>query len=255
MSHHTHTSEDHHAHLHTPAASHSHQPGGLKESNRQYFDAQAHTHSHGYDANPAAQQLAKKCGEAILEQFPFDEEKTVIMDYACGGGLVSQALAPHTKTIIGVDISPKSVSYYNDRVANQGIPPEEMKAICVELVERGAGEADVFDGVQFDVIVCTNAYHHFEDINSITTILSSYLKPGTGTLLVIDLIRTSDSEPLHEAHSHIVAHKGGFKEESIQSAFIEAAKLQGFSFKVAFQMRQHGRDVDLFIAKGVRAST
>lgn len=102
MSHHTHTSEDHHAHLHTPAASHSHQPGGLKESNRQYFDAQAHTHSHGtppclpkpidcrrpagYDANPAAQQLAKKCGEAILEQFPFDEEKTVIMDYACGGG-------------------------------------------------------------------------------------------------------------------------------------------------------------------------
>lgn len=28
-----------------------------------------------------------------------------------------------------------------------------MKAICVELVERGAGEADVFDGVQFDVIV------------------------------------------------------------------------------------------------------
>ena len=37
---------------------------------------------------------------------------------------------------------------YNTRVKNQGIPPEEMRAVCVEL--QGAdGE---LDGAKFDVI-------------------------------------------------------------------------------------------------------
>jgi 2-polyprenyl-3-methyl-5-hydroxy-6-metoxy-1,4-benzoquinol methylase len=73
-------------------------------------------------------------------------------------GLLSQALAPHTKALIGVDISPKSVSYYNERVTNQGIPLEEMRAICTELVERGTGETDAFGGVEFDVIVVGQMY-------------------------------------------------------------------------------------------------
>ncbi|KAF8602735.1 S-adenosyl-L-methionine-dependent methyltransferase [Ceratobasidium sp. AG-I] len=249
---HDHHDHGHHGHAHQP---HSHSHGGsssLIDANREHFDSQAH--AHGYEASPVNQLLAKKCSEAILEAYPFDEDKTVMMDYACGIGLLSQALAPHTKTLIGVDISPKSVDYYNERVANQGIPEEEMKAICVELTERGTGEADVFGGVEFDVIVCTLAYHHFEDASEVTKMLTSYLKPGTGTLLVVDLIRSSDSESLHKAHGHAVAHKGGFSQESIRAAFVDAAGLQNFSITTAFQMAQDEKSVDLFIAKGVRSS-
>jgi SAM-dependent methyltransferase len=240
---------------HTSHSHHHHPTHELVEANRQHFDSQAHVHGNtitllcswpkltvlnaGYDANPVSQLLAKKCGAAILKASSFDEDKTVVMDYACGtggfyvfifqregiltglSGLLSQALAPHTRTLIGVDISPKSVAYYNERVANQGISKDEMRAVCVELSERGAEEVDAFDGVEFDVIVvsqvtlthsscaspaitfnsqCTNAYHHFDDIAAVTKTLVSYLKPGSGILLVVDLLRSSSSESLHKDH-------------------------------------------------------
>ncbi|CAE6444247.1 unnamed protein product [Rhizoctonia solani] len=260
-SHHTHThthegggAEHHHSHSHDPAVHSHHTPGGIKEANRQHFDSQAHHHSDGYEASPARQLASKKAVAAILEAVPFDEDKTVVMDYACGTGLVSQGLAPHTKTLIGVDISSKSVEYYNERVANQGIPSDEMRAICTELVERGTGD-DPFGGIEFDVIVCTQAYHHFEDINSVTKTLASYLKPGTGVLVVVDMIRSSESEKLHKDHGHVVVYKGGFEEEPIRSAFVDAAGLQNYSFKPAFQMGWEEKQVDLFIATGVRAAT
>ncbi|QRV86796.1 methyltransferase domain protein [Ceratobasidium sp. AG-Ba] len=237
---------------HTHAHHHHHHDGGRAEANRQHFDSQAH--AQGYDANPMSQILAKKGGAAILKAFPFDEEKTVVLDYACGTGLLSQTLAPHTRTLIGVDISSKSVDYYNERVANQGIPADEMRAICAELKERGTTDPDPLDGIEFDVVVCTNAYHHFDDINTVTKILASYLKPGSGTLLVIDLIRSPVSESLHKDHGHVVAHKGGFAEEDIRNAFIQAGGLENFSFEVAFEMSNNSKSVDLFIAKGVRRS-
>ncbi|KAH7340117.1 S-adenosyl-L-methionine-dependent methyltransferase [Rhizoctonia solani] len=254
---HTHTNEEGdtgHHHSHSPTTHSHHVPGGVKEANRQYFDSQAHHHSGGYEASPARQLATKKAVAAILEAVSFDENKTIVMDYACGTGLLSQGLAPHTKTLIGVDISPKSVDYYNERVANQGIPPDEMKAICVELVERVTGDADPFVGIEFDVIVCTQAYHHFEDINSVTKILSSYLKPGTGVLVVVDMIRSSESEKLHKDHGHVVVYKGGFEEESIRSALVDAAGLQNYSFKPAFKMGWQEQEVDIFIATGVRAA-
>ena len=40
------------------------------------------------------------------------------------------------------------VDQYNTRVSNQGIPPEEMRAICLEL--KGTG--DELDGTKFDII-------------------------------------------------------------------------------------------------------
>ncbi|KAJ1310554.1 hypothetical protein OPQ81_007284 [Rhizoctonia solani] len=257
---HTHTHEEsgvvhHHSHSHDPSAHSHHAPGDIKEANRQYFDSQAHHHSEGYEASPARQLATRKAVAAILDTVQFDEDKTVVMDYACGTGLLSQGLAPHTKTLIGVDISPKSVDYYNERVANQGIPPEEMNAICLDLVERGTGEADPFNGIEFDVIVCAQAYHHFEDINSVTKVLTSYLKPGTGVLVVVDMIRSSESEKLHKDHGHVVTHKGGFEEDSIRSAFVDAAGLLNYTFKPAFQMGWQERHVDIFIATGVRAAT
>lgn len=63
--------------------------------------------------------------------------------------MISQRLAPHCKKIVGVDISEKTVEYYNERVANQGIPEEEMKAVHLELT----GSEDELGGEKFDVIV------------------------------------------------------------------------------------------------------
>ncbi|CAE6434509.1 unnamed protein product [Rhizoctonia solani] len=248
---HSHTHADngasHHGHGH-------HAPGGLKEANRQFFDGLAHSHDGGYENIPIAQPMADKGSAAILDAFPFDKRHTVVMDFACGVGMISQRLVSHSKSIIGVDISSKSVDFYNERAAKQGVPPEQMKALCADLTERGKAENDAFGGVEFDVIVCSAAYHHFDDINQMTKVLASYLKPGTGTLIIIDIMESPEAARALSSHGHIVAYTRGFSEELIQSAFVDAGGLQDFSFKPVFQMDWHGTDTSLFIAKGVRPS-
>ncbi|KAF8710484.1 S-adenosyl-L-methionine-dependent methyltransferase, partial [Rhizoctonia solani] len=250
---HTESSTGYHTHGHHAHGHHA--TGGLKEANRQYFDGLAHSHEGGYENIPIAQPMADKACAAILEAFSFDKSQTVVMDFACGVGLISERLSPHSKSIIGVDISSKSADFYNERAAKQGAPPDQMKAICVDLGERGKAEEDVFGGIEFDVIVCSAAYHHFDDINQMTKVLASYLKPGTGVLIVIDIKESPEAANSLSSHSHVVAYTGGFNEEMIRSAFVNEGGLQEFSFKPAFQMNWHGSDVDLFIAKGTRPSS
>jgi ubiquinone/menaquinone biosynthesis C-methylase UbiE len=64
-------------------------------------------------------------------------------------GLISQALAPHTGAIVGVDISQGMVDRYNARVAEQGIPVSEMRAVVADL----SGSPGELDDLRFDVAV------------------------------------------------------------------------------------------------------
>jgi cyclopropane fatty-acyl-phospholipid synthase-like methyltransferase len=66
---------------------------------------------------------------------------------------MSRNLAPYTKKIIGVDISQGMVDYYNQRVYNQGIPEDQMRALCVHLT----GADTDLDGQKFDVIVVSSS--------------------------------------------------------------------------------------------------
>lgn len=143
---------------------HHHNQAGLSQANASHFNATAHN----YDNVPAARELARRLAAAMLEAMNFDEDVTEAMDFACGtgtippprsslderddksfSGLISRELAPFTKSLVGVDISAGMVDEYNHRVSNQGIPPEEMRAVCIEL----QGEEGELDGARFDVIV------------------------------------------------------------------------------------------------------
>lgn len=62
---------------------------------------------------------------------------------------MSRELAPFVKTILGVDISDAMVKRYNQRVSEQGILPEEMRAVTIEL----KGAPDELNGQKFDVII------------------------------------------------------------------------------------------------------
>jgi len=49
---------------------------------------------------------------------------------------------------VGVDISQGAVDVYNEAVSNQGLSPDEMRAVCAEL----KGEAGELDDLKFDVV-------------------------------------------------------------------------------------------------------
>jgi hypothetical protein len=62
---------------------------------------------------------------------------------------MSRELAPHVKSIVGVDISQGMVDQYNKRASDLGVLPERMTAICAEL----KGDGGELEGRKFDVIV------------------------------------------------------------------------------------------------------
>lgn len=176
------------------------------EANRAHFNQDASK----YDARPMALKLAKDVSEFVTDKYTdmFDEDQseTVLMDYACGTGLISQSLATYVKKIVGVDISDGMVDYYNTRVANQGIDPDEMKAVCVEL--KGSRAPDELEGVKFDVVLCSMAYHHFRSIEETTSTLMFHLKPG-GKLIIIDMIYDPSQKAIHRAQGKRDAHEHG----------------------------------------------
>lgn len=163
----------HSSHAPEHAHFHSHTHSDILNANRTHFDNLAHA---GTYANSFVKQVIDDIGAALLEAYPFSEESTTVMDFACGKhgrgagikallasphshippsvdpigpGLVSQLLAPHAKKIVGIDISQGMVDAYNTSVHNQGIDPAEMNAVCVDL----KGQDSELDGLKFDVVV------------------------------------------------------------------------------------------------------
>ncbi|KAF9026715.1 S-adenosyl-L-methionine-dependent methyltransferase [Hymenopellis radicata] len=209
------------------------------DANKGHFDE----HAASYD-RASARELARRVGTAITHAYDFDDEETTVLDFACGTGLLSRELAPECKRILGVDISAGMVAQFNERVDNQGIPIEEMHALCVDL----KGEENELEGETFDVAVSSMAYHHLVFPEETTKILVRYLKPG-GWLIVAD-VRTKEGAAL-DKYADIVVHTEGFKEESMRDMF-SAAGLASFSFSVVTSAKMDGVDVDVFLATGIK---
>ncbi|KAI0355128.1 S-adenosyl-L-methionine-dependent methyltransferase [Trametes cingulata] len=228
------------------SSSHAHEQHDFAKANKAFFDEHAHEHRQS-----EARKLGQKNVAAMRSAYPslFDEDTTEVLDYACGTGSLSQALCPHVKSIVGVDISQASVDQYNLHASNQGLAPEEMRALCVEL----RGEPGELDGARFDLVVCCASYHHFPSIDETTRILAHFLKPG-GSLLVTDIKAEPDGRELfRETHHHIVPHKHGLTEDAVRKAF-EGARLVQFELRDVFtaKMTSTGNETQWFLARGVK---
>jgi 2-polyprenyl-3-methyl-5-hydroxy-6-metoxy-1,4-benzoquinol methylase len=182
--------------------------------------------------------------------FVLDEDATSVLDYACGSGQVSRALAPYVAQLVGVDISPRMVEVYNTRANTQGLEPHEMRAVN--------SLAELHQEQCFDLAVCSMAYHHFASVEQITRELVTYLKPR-GTLAVADIARMpGDTEeaaapPVIPAqYEHIVAHTRGFAEEEMRALFEGPGGLENFSFELFTSAKREGRDIHFFLATGTK---
>ncbi|KAI0781452.1 S-adenosyl-L-methionine-dependent methyltransferase [Trametes elegans] len=237
---------DVHAHAHAHA--HAHVRGGhdIVEANRAYFDENAEKFE---EQHPEARQVGLNSVNAMREAYPalFDKARTEVMDFACGTGLVSQALRPHVKHVTGVDISQASVDFYNKQAAEKGVA-DDIHAVCAEL----KGEPGELGGAKFDLVTCCASYHHFPSIDDTTRLLASFLKPG-GTLLVVDLAATPDGQELVPAtHHHLVPHTHGLTEDQMRAAF-EGAGLTGFEMREAHTtMTKVFGNTKWFLARGVK---
>ncbi|KAH7874442.1 S-adenosyl-L-methionine-dependent methyltransferase [Lentinula edodes] len=240
-------------------------------ANKHHFDSEHVSQKH--DEQPLHAEMAKRIGKALLKAYPFDDENTTVLDFACGTGLDlyclnSRVLAPYVKSIVGVDISQEMVDRYNKRVENQGIPREEMRAICIpEQLQTHANDlrlAKLLGDIEFDVAICCMSYHHFPSISSITRTLSSLLKPG-GHLYIADVESIPiQSTPHGPSNNSVVMHKYGFSKLEMKDVFvqagladIDAASETGhigsrFTYSIATRAFKKGKAVNIFLARGVK---
>ncbi|KAH8597863.1 S-adenosyl-L-methionine-dependent methyltransferase [Bisporella sp. PMI_857] len=220
------------------------------------------------------------------------EEKTVrLLDYACGTGLVSRALAPYVTQCIGIDLSENMVNEYNTGAMNQGIPEEEMHAVVGNLISANPGAAPLLQDEKyfgFDIAAVGLGWHHFDNPALAAKILAERLKKG-GVLLIIDFLpHAGHGEHNHghnHGHSHGHAHSGhdhyhgngkdkgkneekphtgehtvihfGFSEEDTRTMFENAGLGGGFEYVIlgkGIVMTSGGEELrrSLFMAKGTK---
>ncbi|KZP05262.1 S-adenosyl-L-methionine-dependent methyltransferase [Athelia psychrophila] len=255
------TTEESHSHTHTHIHRYSQvhlelqvlggeaQEHDYSRANKNHYDD---LEAEKMDERADANMMGTLVGEVMLGAYPFSDEETVVMDFACGTGIISRQLASSTRRIVGVDISEAMVRRYNLRADWQGLKPEEMHAECTDLEESSDG----LNGELFDVIVCASSYHHFNSIEPVTRTLVSFLKPG-GALMVTDMAQNAaNTEIIADPHAHIVAHRNGFSPAEMEAVFTAAGLVDVVVIDQAIQnVKVHGQNVDIFLAKGVKPSS
>ncbi|KAK4053713.1 hypothetical protein OIV83_001369 [Microbotryomycetes sp. JL201] len=166
---------------------------------------------------PVFQWMSGKCGEALLKHYDYDPTTTTCMDFACGAGLVAWQLQPHVQKLVGVDLAQQLVDQFNARAKSDNFDTSKFYAVQRDELKDDDGD---LDGEKFDVVICTQSFHHMPDLDAIVKALSRRLKSG-GALMVIDFDSTLDNM-LDAASKEIqddVAHKHGFSREKFKAIF------------------------------------
>lgn len=145
--------------------------------------------------------VAKTNAANILERVPgISPDTTELMDFAAGTGLLAMFVAPRCKSVTAVDQSEAMIQQLRNKLDAQDSSKARISNIVpvvIDILDESA-EGNELEGKQFDVITCTNSYHHLSDPKKVTQVLAKYLSPG-GHLAVVDLIKTESSVEFHNA--------------------------------------------------------
>ncbi|KAL2255619.1 hypothetical protein VTK26DRAFT_3000 [Humicola hyalothermophila] len=199
-------------------------------------------------------------GETKKEKGAARGKSVRLLDYACGTGVVSRALAPYTTQCVGVDLSENMVVAYNARAENQGLSPSEMRAYQGNLCSTDDPSPAAFADPKFfgfDVAVVGLGFHHFEDPALAARRLAERLRVG-GVLVVLDFLPHGEPDPSHPATSTITHH--GFSEGQIRRIYEDAGVGKDFalqematvSFNVGGEYKADKKR-RIFMARGVKA--
>ncbi|KAL8917969.1 MAG: hypothetical protein Q9208_007633 [Pyrenodesmia sp. 3 TL-2023] len=134
-----------------------------------------------------------------------------VLDYACGTGLASQALAPHVASIFGVDRASNMVAMYNEIVKRQRHPTCAMEAHVGDLMPpQYTGVAPGFVAERpvrdylatFDMVLVSLGVDSFETLDlpakdrhhQLCQSLHALVQflGDNGTLLILDIQRDRD---------------------------------------------------------------
>jgi ubiquinone/menaquinone biosynthesis C-methylase UbiE len=115
-----------------------------------------------------------------------------ILDLACGPGIVTAALAPTAREVVGYDLTPEMLAQARRRCEAAGVTNVRF--------EQGAAESLPFPRAEFDAVVTRATIHHFPAPALVFAEMARALRPG-GRVVVADIVTSPDPEDaaLHNA--------------------------------------------------------
>ena len=104
------------------------------------------------------------------------------VDVGCGGGLLSEALARHADSVLGIDLAPAPLEVARLHAAGEALDNLEYREIsAAELAAEQAG--------QFDLVTCLEVLEHVPDPAALVASLAELVRPG-GHVVLSTLNRT-----------------------------------------------------------------
>lgn len=140
------------------------------------------------------------------------------------------------------------VTKYNEAALSSGLNSEQASAIVGDLFANTVSPTISGPEYQnFDIAVIALGFHHFEDPALAVKRIAERLKPGVGTLLILDFLPSKKGDPAHTHHPtasqqssqsndpmaamrHTIKHDG-FDSEMMCKLY-EAAGMEFFGFDV-----------------------
>jgi ubiquinone/menaquinone biosynthesis C-methylase UbiE len=116
----------------------------------------------------------------------------VLLDVACGPGIVAAALAPRAREVVAFDLTPEMLEKARQRCAAAGVRNVTFR--------EGSATDLPFADASFDGVVTRLSIHHFPMPQRAMAEMARVLKPG-GTLVLADVVSSEkpDQSRLHNA--------------------------------------------------------
>ncbi len=136
-----------------------------------------------FHAESAIRRLVAAVGESPLDR---------VLDVACGPGIVAEAIAPHVREVVGIDVTPKMVRLAHARFSKARSNNGQFQVASAENLP--------FPSASFDQIVTRLSFHHFADLSKVLAEVRRVLRPD-GRFIIADVVSSAEPEEaaLHNA--------------------------------------------------------
>ncbi|KAF2440006.1 S-adenosyl-L-methionine-dependent methyltransferase [Karstenula rhodostoma CBS 690.94] len=157
-----------------------------------------------WDANKKHAEGVGKAFDAIQRYIPAFADGTSksldVLEIGCGTGLLSFQLAPHVRSLVGVDTSDATIAAFNAKTTALPDPSAANLAAVNVLVQSaddvylqgaaaalalGRGESGKDLPYRFDLVVSHLTLHHIPSLGELLATLKDCLRPG-GMLALTD---------------------------------------------------------------------
>ena len=192
------------------------------------FDTRANT----WDEDPRRLQLAANIFSALEKQVSLQTHFTAL-DYGCGTGLLTLALAPHVRHIVAIDSSKGMLDVLTRKI--QTIDIRNVEPLLADFSK------DPLPHRFFDLVASAMTLHHVPDIPAILRQFFSLLSPG-GHLALADL--DTEDGTFHGPNATIPHF--GFDRDTLAHQ-LAAAGFEEIQFSTATRVEKNSRAYSIFL--------